>query len=69
MDRLTEKCGELRQTLCARERSDGSLEIDFEALADRLGLEQCLKFRAIIDERWSITGEAGQKPRVRVRAA
>lgn len=68
-DRLTQKVADTREALCARERSDGSIVIDFDKLADRLGLEQCLVLRAAIDERWSISGEAGQKPRVRLKAA
>lgn len=68
MDRVTEKCASLREALCAKERSDGTLVINFEALVEKLGPVACLELRAAIDERWRVSGEAGQKPRMRVTA-
>ncbi len=65
---LKEKVRSIKELLCARERSDGTVEIDFVKLADRLGLEGALELRKAIDERWKISGEAGEKPRIRVTA-
>lgn len=66
---LKEKTRHIRETLCAREVSGGGFEIDFNALADRLGLEGAMEMRAAIDERWKVSGGAGEKPRIRVQAA
>ncbi len=65
-DRVKQKLRDMMETLGAKERSDGSVDIDFAALADRLPLEQALELRAAIDERHKISGQAGEKPRVRV---
>lgn len=48
-----------------RERDNGEIHIDFEKFVDRLGLEQALTLRKLIDERYQVKGEAGEKPRVR----
>jgi len=68
VDRLTQKCADIREALCAKERSDGSFDIDFDALVEKLGIESALVLRRIIDERYGISGEAGQKPRIRLAA-
>lgn len=65
-DRITQKCADLREMVCAREHSNGTLTLNFDALAERLGPVACLELRAAIDARWNISGEAGQKPRMRV---
>lgn len=65
---LKERIQRFKENFGVRERSDGSIEIDFEKMVDRLGLEACLELRQVIDERYKISGEAGEKPKVRVTA-
>lgn len=52
-----------------KERSDGSIVIDFEKLVERLGAEGCLELRRVIDQKWNISGAPGEKPKMRVKAA
>jgi hypothetical protein len=52
-----------------REKSNGEIEIDFEKMVERLGADGCLELRRVIDERWNISGNPGEKPKVRVKAA
>lgn len=52
-----------------KEKSDGSIIIDYDKLVQRLGAESCLELRKVIDETWSISGAPGEKPKVRVKAA
>lgn len=66
---LKTKIREVREALCARELAGGGFEIDFDALADRLGLEGSMELRKAIDDRWKVSGGAGEKPRIRVQAA
>ena len=47
-----------------REKSDGSIVIDFDKFTANLGMEQALELRLIIDEKYGITGAAGDKPRI-----
>lgn len=68
IDRLKEKVRTVCESLGAKERSDGSFLIDYEAFAERLGPEGALEVRAIIDEKYGITGAAGEKPRMKVKA-
>jgi hypothetical protein len=68
IDPLKEKIRAIKEMLCAREVSGGGIEIDFDALVDKLGLESCMELRKAIDERWRVSGEAGEKPRIRVAA-
>lgn len=63
---LREKVRAVKESLCAKERSDGTFTIDFDKLVEKLGPEASLELRAIIDARYGITGEPGAKPRMRV---
>lgn len=67
-DRVKEKLRSMMESLGVRERSDGTIDIDFEALADKLSLEHALVLREEIDKRHKISGEAGEKPKVKVAA-
>ena len=49
-----------------RETSDGSIIIDFDKFAEALRMEQALELCRIVDEKYGITGAAGEKPRIRV---
>ncbi len=68
-DLLKEKVRAVTETLCARVKSDGSIDIDFDALVQKLPTEQALELRAAIDQHHRISGAAGEKPRIAVSAA
>ena len=63
-----EKVKAFKANFGIRERSDGSLVIDFDKFAAALGAEQALELRAVIDQRYGIRGNAGEKPRMSVAA-
>jgi hypothetical protein len=52
-----------------KEDSDGRITVDFEKFARNLGLAGALQLRAVIDEVYKVSGEAGEKPRVKLGAA
>ena len=52
-----------------KEKSDGTIVIDYDKFVERLGMEGALALRAVIDERYKVSGGAGQKPRVRLPSA
>lgn len=67
---LREKCRHIKETFGARERSDGSFDIDYQAFVDNLGMEAALEVRKIIDETYNVSGAPGEKPKVKgVQAA
>ncbi len=51
-----------------REKQGGTIEIDFDKFARNLGVESCLELRKVIDEIHQVSGNAGEKPRVKVPA-
>jgi hypothetical protein len=65
---IVERVQQFKANFGVKERQNGEIVIDFEKMVERLGPVACLELRAVIDERWRITGEAGQKPRIRVAA-
>jgi hypothetical protein len=67
-ERLKEKLRDMMETLGAKERSDGTIDVDFEALVQRLPPEQALELRAVIDQHHKISGAAGEKPRMKISA-
>ncbi len=60
---------EFKKNFGVKERSNGQIDIDFDKFVERLGIEGWLELRTIGDERWRVSGEAGQKPRIKVTAA
>lgn len=68
-DRVKEKLRDMMANLGAKERGDGSIQIDYDAFIERLGIEGALEVRAIIDQKYSISGAPGEKPRIKVAAA
>ena len=51
-----------------QERNDGTIDIDFHKFAEGLGLESALALRVVIDEQYSISGEPGKKPHLKLVA-
>ncbi len=66
--RLKEKYRAVMEALGARESSDGSIDIDFDALVKRLPIEQALELRTVIDQHHRISGAPGDKPRISIPA-
>lgn len=66
MDRVKEDARTVLDTLGAKKRSDGTFVIDYDKLVNNLGIEGALEIRSIIDATYKISGEPGQKPRVRL---
>lgn len=52
-----------------KERGDGTISIDFEKMVANLGMEASIELRGVIDQTYGISGEPGEKPKVKVRAA
>ncbi len=69
IDRVKEKLRSLMEVLGAKERTDGTLDIDFGILVGRLTIEHALDLRREIDEQHRISGASGDKPRVKLAAA
>ncbi len=69
MDAVIDRVKQFKTNFGVRERSDGSIVIDFEKMVGRLGPEACLELRSVIDDKYGISGAAGEKPRIRVRSS
>lgn len=67
--RLKEKLRGFTEMFGIKQSMEHGISIDFDRLVDNLGIEKSLELRAIIDEKYSISGAAGEKPRVTVKAA
>lgn len=68
-DQAIERIQQFKANFGVREKSDGSIEINFDKFAQALGIDNALALRAVIDETYNISGVAGEKPRVRVNGA
>lgn len=64
-----ERVKEFKANFGVKERSDGSLVVDYDRFADAIGIEGALELRAVIDEKYNVSGEAGEKPKIKVKAA
>ena len=49
-----------------KERSNGDIDIDYDKFTENLGIEAALELRKCIDQRYIISGEAGDKPRIKL---
>ncbi len=49
-----------------KERSNGEIDIDFDKFVDNLGVESAFELRKCIDEKYQISGDAGEKPRIKL---
>ena len=63
-----ERVKEFKTNFGIREKQDGSIEIDFDKFARNLGIESCLELRKVIDEIYQVSGNSGEKPRVKLVA-
>lgn len=67
--RLKDECRDVKEALCAKKLSNGVIQIDYEKLVVKLGIEGWLELRAIGDAQHAVSGAAGEKPRVRMKAS
>ena len=61
-----ERIKDFKANFGVRERDNGEIVIDFDKFVERLGPEACLELRMIIDEKYLISGEPGEKPKLKV---
>ena len=69
MEPVIDRVKQFKANFGVREKSNGEIDIDFDKMVDRLGPGSCLELRSIIDDRYGISGAAGEKPRIRVKAS
>ena len=60
---------EFKSNFGVRDRADGSIEIDYDKFVSHLGLDGWLQLRAVGDEKYRVSGQIGNKPRVRVNGS
>lgn len=63
---MKERIQGFKKNFGVREASNGEIGIDFEKFVENLGLEQALELRSVIDEKYRISGNPGDKPKVKV---
>lgn len=68
IDRIRDKYRDMMANLAAKERADGTIDIDFGRLVQNLSLEHAFELRGAIDEHHRISGAPGEKPRVKISA-
>lgn len=67
MERMRDRWRDFKSTLGIKERGDGSLDIDYDILVERIGLESWIELRQIGDARYGVRGAPGEKPTIRMR--
>jgi len=66
MKSAVERVKQFKTNFGIREKSDGTIIIDFEKFARNLGVTGALELRKVIDEIYNISGEPGKKPHIKV---
>ena len=64
---LKEEVQKIKETFGIRKRGD-RYQINYDTLVKAIGFEGALELRKIIDAAYNVSGEAGEKPRVRIPA-
>uniref|UniRef100_UPI003D0EA8CF hypothetical protein n=1 Tax=Roseibium sp. TaxID=1936156 RepID=UPI003D0EA8CF len=70
--RMKEEVRSVLDLFGAKKKANGQTtfyEINYEAFVDQLGVEGALQVRAIIDEKYQISGGPGEKPKIKMKAA
>ena len=49
-----------------KELANGEIQVDFDKLVDRIGIESAIELRGVIDEKYDISGQSGEKPRIKI---
>ena len=64
-----ERVKQFKANFGVREKSDGSIDIDFEKMVDRLGPEASLELKSVIDDKYAIRPRRHLKPQIRMNAS
>lgn len=64
-----ERVQQFKTNFGIKERHDGEIVIDYDRFVERLGVAAALELRAVIDQRYHISGAPGEKPRIKLPAA
>ncbi len=65
---ILERYTNFKMNMGLKEKSDGTLVIDYDKFVERLGPDGWLQLRQIGDEKHRVSGAGGEKPRIRVAA-
>lgn len=49
-----------------KEKSDGEIVIDYDKFVKSLGLSGSMELRKVIDDTYNVTGDAGEKPHIKL---
>ncbi len=69
IDALKERVQQFKANFGIREKSDGSIDIDFDKMVDRLGLEASLELKSVIEGKYAVRRRRHLKPTVRMNAS
>lgn len=61
-----ERVKDFKTNFGIRERDNGEIVIDFEKFVERLGVVNSLELRKVIDEKYNVSGDPGEKPHLKV---
>lgn len=64
-----ERVKQFKANFGVKERSDGSLVVNYQRLVEALGIEGAFELRRVIDETYQISGAPGEKPKVKLTAS
>jgi len=64
--RLQEQLRGFMEEFGLKNVQNGKMRVNYDRLAEGIGIEGALELRAIIDNKYSITGKPGEKPKVRM---
>ena len=67
-NRMKEDVREIYDMFCARKKGDGSIDINFPMFVERIGAENALMLRKVIDDIYHVSGAPGEKPRIKLQA-
>lgn len=67
MEPAIERVKQFKTNFGIRERDNGELVIDYDKFVERLGLSGAMELRAVIDEKYGVTGDPGKKPHIGIK--
>ncbi len=69
IDALKDRVQQFKANFGVREKSDGSIDIDFEKMIDRLGSEASLELKSIIEDKYSVRPRRHLKPQIHMNSS